>query len=299
MSIDEKPILVIGATGRHGGTGAVVAQSLHERGIPVRIMARELDARIARYEAMGVQVTVGDLQDRRSLMAPLANVETAYFTYPISLGIVEAAANFASAAQSTGLKRVVAMSMAPAHPDSRSDLGRAQWLAEEVLGWAGFSCICLRVAALFFEDLRLLHRAEIFDDGLIRNSFQDVPLHWMSGTDAGRLAVAALLRPDRFPEGASVYPTGKLTYSFGQVAALLSRHLHRYVRHETISEDLWRRRLMDLRTRNPAINSAMSQHISAVGASLLRPIPPNDIFERTVGEDQMDLSEALARGLLN
>jgi uncharacterized protein YbjT (DUF2867 family) len=61
--------------------------------------------------------------------------------------VVDAAANFASAGRAAGLKRVVVMSMGASHPKSPSHLGRAQWLAEELLEWAGFSCLHLPIAA--------------------------------------------------------------------------------------------------------------------------------------------------------
>jgi uncharacterized protein YbjT (DUF2867 family) len=40
MSGSAAPILVTGATGRHGSTGAHVARRLREEGRPVRILAR-------------------------------------------------------------------------------------------------------------------------------------------------------------------------------------------------------------------------------------------------------------------
>src|SRR5580693_1795130 len=161
MSEPLNPILVVGGTGRHGGTGAYVARQLLRLGIPVRALVRERDDRAKALEEIGTKVVVGDLRDRRSLIPALEETVTGYFTYPIAGGIVDAAANFASAARAAGLKRLVVMSMAPAHPDSPSDLGRCQWLAEELLEWSGLSCIHLRIAALFFENLELLHGEDI------------------------------------------------------------------------------------------------------------------------------------------
>ena len=96
------------------------------------------------------------------------------------------------------MKRLVVMSMAPAHPQSPSTLARAQWLAEEVFDAFSLSCIHLRIAAMFFENLDLLHSRDIAGDGVIRNSFPDLPINWIAGVDAGKLAVAALLQPERF-----------------------------------------------------------------------------------------------------
>jgi uncharacterized protein YbjT (DUF2867 family) len=177
MSAPAKPILVLGTTGRDGGTGATVARLLRESGARVRASTRTIDARLAPVGAIGAEIVTGDLHDRRSLKRALEGVEVAYFMYPVAAEIVDAAANFASAGRVAGLKRVVVMSMAVPHSESMSHLGRAQWLAEEVLERAGFSCLHLRIAALFFENLELLHRDDILGDGVILNSFPDIALN--------------------------------------------------------------------------------------------------------------------------
>jgi nucleoside-diphosphate-sugar epimerase len=87
MSGPAAPILVTGATGRHGSTGEHVARRLREEGKPVRILARMLSERTETLAALGAEVVIGDLHDRRSLVTALADVEQAYFTYPVDAGI--------------------------------------------------------------------------------------------------------------------------------------------------------------------------------------------------------------------
>jgi uncharacterized protein YbjT (DUF2867 family) len=292
------PILVVGGTGRHGGTGAYVARQLLRLGIPVRALVRERDDRVKALEEIGAKVVVGDLRDRRSLIPALEGTVTGYFTYPIAGGIVDAAANFASAARAAGLKRLVVMSMAPTHPDSPSDLGRAQWLAEELLEWSGLSCIHLRIAALFFENLELLHGEDILGDGVIRNSFPDLPMNWIAGEDAGKLAIAALRFPERFGDKTHVYPTGTEKFSHSEVAGIMGRHLGRSLRHETVSVEAWQTRLMELGQQDKRINLDMARHISAVGAGMRKPFPINDMFGAVTQEQAMTLDEALRSGYL-
>jgi|HubBroStandDraft_3_1064219.scaffolds.fasta_scaffold54907_2 uncharacterized protein YbjT (DUF2867 family) len=292
------PILVVGGTGRHGGTGAYVARQLLRLGIPVRALVRERDDRAKALEEIGTKVVVGDLRDRRSLIPALEGTVTGYFTYPIAGGIVDAAANFASAARAAGLKRLVVMSMAPAHPDSPSDLGRAQWLAEELLEWSGLSCIHLRIAALFFENLELLHGEDILGDGVIRNSFPDLPMNWIAGEDAGKLAIAALRFPERFGDKTAVYPTGTEKFSHSEVAGIIGRHLGRSLRHETVSVEAWQTRLMEFGQQDKRINLDMARHISAVGAGMRKPFPINDMFGAVTQEQAMTLDEALRSGYL-
>ena len=60
MSESLNPILVVGGTGRHGGTGACVARQLLKLGIPVRALVRERDDRAKAREEIGAKVVVGD-----------------------------------------------------------------------------------------------------------------------------------------------------------------------------------------------------------------------------------------------
>jgi uncharacterized protein YbjT (DUF2867 family) len=114
MTHDAMPILVTGATGRHGGTGAHVVQRLREQGRPVRVFVRRLGERTEELAALGAEVVVGDLHDRRSIVRALRDVELAYSTYPIDAGVVPAAANYAAAVRETGRSvRTVVMSMGP------------------------------------------------------------------------------------------------------------------------------------------------------------------------------------------
>src|SRR5260370_38149874 len=108
MNANTKPVLVIGATGRHGGTGAFVARSLLDRGVPVRAMTRKIDSRVEPAKALGAEIVTADLHDRSSLIKALDGVETAYFTYPITTAFISPAANSASAARVTHLKPYLA-----------------------------------------------------------------------------------------------------------------------------------------------------------------------------------------------
>lgn len=264
------PILVTGATGRHGGTSAHIVGSLLRAGYAVRVLARRRDERTKALSAMGADVVLGDFNDRRSLVAALDEVETATFTYPIAGGIVPAAATFASAAKDRATPlRLVVMSMAVAHPDSPSLLGRAQWLAEEVLAWAGLDLCVLRIAAVFFENLTALHAASIRDRAEFANSFGDAPVPWISGLDAARLMVAAVTRPDLFAGSAIHYPPGAELLSHGDVAAMLATVLARPVRFHAVAREDWAADLTGLaRAGDGVINVDMAQHIPAVGEAL-------------------------------
>lgn len=295
MSIQNK-YLVLGATGRHGGTGRFVAEDLKARGHAVRALVRQDDERSRSLAALGIETIVGDLHDRASLRPALNGITAAYFTYPIAAGAVDGAANFAAAARESGLKRVVVMSMAVARPESPSALGRAHWLAEEVLQWAGLETINLRIAALFAENIDLLHGGDLVEGGVLKNSFGDLPLSWITGDDAGRLAVAALLHPERLEGETTIYPSGGAQVSHGEIAQALSRKLGRSVRHETVSGREWADSLKQRSLVDGRLNPDMADHISAVGVALRRTIPTNSLFEDITGERATSILEAIQSG---
>ncbi|GAS96924.1 NmrA-like protein [Mycolicibacterium canariasense] len=293
------PILITGATGRHGNTGEYLVRRLREAGHPVRILARRRSERTEELAALGAQIAVGDLHDRRTLVPALVDVDLAYFTYPIDDGVVTAAANYAAAVREVGRSpRTVVMSMGPARPDSPSNLGRAQWLAEQVLDWAGLDLLILRVAALFHENLLVLHSHSVREYAVFRNSFGTGKIAWIGAGDAAELALAALLHPERFTD--TVYfAKGSEEYSHLEIAQLLNESTAGTVHFEPISRDQWRDDLLAL-SRIPgadAVNAAMAQHISAVGQMVAEsgralPADPDTLRELT-GREPVTMREFL------
>ncbi|OBB35932.1 NmrA family NAD(P)-binding protein [Mycobacterium sp. 852002-51961_SCH5331710] len=286
--MSDNPILVTGATGRHGNTGEHLVRRLRDEGHAVRVLVRTLSERTDRLAGLGAEVVVGDLHDRRSLLPALTDVDLAYFMYPIDAGVVAAAANYAAAVREVGRRpRTVVMSMGPAHPDNPSDLGRAQWLAEQILEWAGLDLVILRVAALFHENLAVLHSDSVREHGLIRNSFGDNAVAWISGSDAAELGLMALVHPDRFPEPV-YYVKGSEVFSHAHIAAALEDMTGRPIRYEAVTRDEWRSDLERLAESAYVVNPAMAQHISAVGHMVAT-------SGRTLPADRRALGELIGR----
>ncbi|GAA4669343.1 MULTISPECIES: NmrA family NAD(P)-binding protein [Amycolatopsis] len=294
------PVLVTGATGRHGGTGAHVVHRLLEAGRPVRVLTRRPGAQARELRALGAEVVIGDLHDRRSLIPALRGVPLVYFAYPIDSGIVPAAANLASAARETDAPpRVVVMSMGPATPEHPSALGRAQWLAEEVLAWAGLDLTVLRIAAQFHENLKLLFTRSVRDESRIRNSFGRASVSWISGRDAAELASAALLHPERFAGRTVHHLAGTEMFSYPEVAGKLTELLGRTIDHRPVSVAEWHDELVALSAGgDDTVNVAMAGHISAVGGEIaergMRLAADPARFEQLTGRRPTPLDDFLA-----
>ena len=270
------PILVIGATGRHGGTGTTVVDRLLSRGRPVRALVRTEDDRADGLRRRGATTVVGDLHDRASLVAAVDGVSAVYFAYPIAAGVIPAAANLASVLVDAGSSaHVVVMSMAVSSLDSPSRLGQAQAVAEEIFIWAGLNPTVLRFGGLFHENVLVLHAASIRDNGLIANSFGEGPAPWIGGADAAEITVAHLLAPR--PAATQIsYPPPAESINHEEVARIIAAETGRPVRYEHIPAATWRSELEIAGESDPTspINTAMAQHISTIGAALSKRAEP-------------------------
>ncbi len=289
--------LVTGATGRHGGTGAYVARRLKAEGHRIRVLARSDDERSRKLAEEGFDVRLGDLRERSTLHAAVDGVTHASFCFPVEAGIVDAAAGFSSALREVSPKaRVVVLSMGPAHAKSPSPLGRAQWLAEEVMAWAGLDACILRVAAMFYENVALLHGASIREEGVIRNCFGEARAPWIAGEDAGELVVAALLHPERFGGKGIHYPPGSALLSHRELAKELSEETGEPVRYESIPQTEWRDELVALAARpGTPINVDMANHISVLGQAISQKgaqiAPDAGALERLMGRSPVSFRQ--------
>jgi uncharacterized protein YbjT (DUF2867 family) len=99
---DAAPILVIGATGRHAGTGSTVVDRLLAAGHPVRAMVRTDDVRAADLRRRGAATVVADLHDPSSLIPAATGVSAVYLTYPVAAVAIPASANLASVLRDIG-----------------------------------------------------------------------------------------------------------------------------------------------------------------------------------------------------
>jgi uncharacterized protein YbjT (DUF2867 family) len=87
----SQPILVTGAAGgSQGSTGRRITALLLEKGIPVRALVHKLDARSDALQELGAEVVQGNLLDPDSVRAALKGIKRAYFTYPVTDGLLEA-----------------------------------------------------------------------------------------------------------------------------------------------------------------------------------------------------------------
>jgi NAD(P)H dehydrogenase (quinone) len=261
-------ILVTGATGRQGGTGLAAAAYLLKRGRSVRALVRSIDERAEALRGLGIEVVVGDYGNYRSLVSALDGVEAAYFCYPVAAGIAEAAGFFAAAGREQGLKRIVDLSLATTRVDSPSPQGRAQWVAEQIFEWAGFSGVHLRIAAFFMENVPLLDGGNIRRSGRIANSFGDKALSWISGKDVGAMA-AELLINDAHAGDRILTAGGAELLTYSELAKTISAAVGGAVRYDELTPDQWRSELIvAAKADGGEVNLRAIEHLVAQSVAL-------------------------------
>src|SRR3984893_9041035 len=145
--MSTQTFLVIGATGK---TGQHTVQHLLEKGHAVRAMVHKEDERAEALRGTGVEVVIGELLEHDDVIRAAAGASAAYFSYPISPGLIQATAYFADAAKRAALNVVVNMSQISAREDSARD----HWIAVRLFDWSGVTTVHIRPT--FFAEWLLL-----------------------------------------------------------------------------------------------------------------------------------------------
>jgi NAD(P)H dehydrogenase (quinone) len=292
MDSDKTPILVTGATGRQGGSGRAVLKGLLERGLPVRALVRIIDERAEALRSLGAEVVLGDFMDYASLLAALRGVKSAYFCYPVTAGIAEAAGLFATAGRAQSLERIVDLSLGSTRPDAASPQVRAQWVAEKIFEWAGFGGVHLRIAAFFMENVTLIDGYTIREKGIIANAFGDVSLSWISGADVGAMAASLLANPDLTSERVLV-SGGVEQLSYREIAATVSTVVGRPVPYQELTPEAWRIALIaaSATAGEPNIRGADHLVAQAIAIRSAPRLPVPDQVRRLTGRPAISLAD--------
>jgi uncharacterized protein YbjT (DUF2867 family) len=242
------PILVTGAAGgAQGSTGRVVASLLLEQGIPVRALVHKLDARSDELHQKGAEVVEGDLLNPASVQAAMHNVKRAYFTYPVTDGLVEAVAIFAAAARGAGLELVVNNSQfqgVPGDPAFR-DLQHApsyrnlqHRLADRIFDWAQVGAVHVQ-APPYYENVRALVGRSVSEQNTAFLPWgEDKTVIPLAGAEDVARVSAALLANPNLPSQ-SAYPLISATPTVKEMIETLGRAIGRPIRYVAITDEQW------------------------------------------------------------
>ena len=141
-------LLVAGATGTNGRP---LLAELSQRGVPVRALVRDRE-KAADLAGDTVELVVGDLADRDSLVEAMQGIETAYVVTAVHKDTVAFFDNFFSAAKTAGVGRVVKFSGLRADAASPSEIIRQHGESDDALRASGLQWTILRPNS-FYQNL--------------------------------------------------------------------------------------------------------------------------------------------------
>lgn len=240
----SEPILVTGAAGgAQGSTGRRIAAFLLEKSIPVRAFVHRLDARSDALLKLGAEVIEGDLLDRDSVRASLRGVKRAYFTFPVTDGLLEATTIFAMAAREAGTELVVNNSQlqnsqlqgARKAPSFRN---MQHGLADHIFDWAKVGAVHLH-APPYYENVRALVRKSVAEQSTVYLPWGDgsARISLVGAEDVSR--VAATLLADSETPSAGAYDLIAATPTVKEIVDTLSAALQRPIRYVGITDEQW------------------------------------------------------------
>jgi uncharacterized protein YbjT (DUF2867 family) len=235
----SEPILVTGAAGgSQGSTGRRITVLLLEKGISVRAFVHTLDARSDALRELGAEVVEGDLLDRDSVRASLRGIKRAYFTYPVTDGLLEATTIFAMAAREAETELIVNNSQLQGARKAPSFRNMQHGLADRIFDWAEVGTVHLH-APPYYENVRALVRKSVAETSTVLLPWGDgsatIPL--VGAEDVSR--VAATLLADPATPSAGAYDLIAATPTVKEVVDTLSAALQRPIRYVSITDEQW------------------------------------------------------------
>jgi len=242
------PILVTGAAGgTQGSTGRLITTLLLKQSIPVRALVHKLDSRSVELHQQGAEVVEGDLLNPASVLAAMQNVKRAYFTYPVTDGLLEAATIFAAAARDAALQLVVNNSQYqgraddPAFRDPKrfaSFRNLQHRLADRIFDWAQVNAVHLQ-APPYYENVRALVSRSVSEQNTVFLPWGEdatvIPL--VGAQDVSRVAATLLANPG--VPSQTVYPLIGETPTVREMTEALGRALGRPTRYMAITDEQW------------------------------------------------------------
>lgn len=251
MNHRNSPILVTGGTGAQGGA---TARALLAAGYPVRVLTRSPDSPAAQaLVKQGATVVAGDMDDPASLVSALQGI---YGVFSVQIPDSsntdsERRQGFAlvEAAHQAGVQHFVHTSVCEAGKHTsfaRWDSGywwqkywTDKWDIEERVRHAGFPFWTVLKPAFMLDNFTLPKARYMFPhlvDGKIITAFDpQTRMQLTTADDVGAFARKAFEYPERY-NGKSIDLANE-ALSMDEVAALLSRVLHRNIISESVSPD--------------------------------------------------------------
>ncbi|WP_428236662.1 NAD(P)H-binding protein [Gracilimonas sp.] len=225
--MNKETVLVTGATGNVGREVVAALQSFHpEADIRVAVRSpKELDQKTSDYESVYL-----DFQDPDSFTKTVAGCTSVFLLRPPAISNTKDTLNrFIGCARKSGVRRIVFLSVAGA-ADNRWVPHHAveQELKNGPLDW-----VILR-PGFFAQNLESAYREDIVQDDRLYVPAGNGRVAFVDVRDIGEVAAKVLTSPNK--HAGMIYTlTGPESYTFYEVADLLSQYLNRSIIYKPAS----------------------------------------------------------------
>lgn len=229
--------------GVSGNTGAAVARTLLEMGLPVRAIVRS-EAKGAKWEARGAQVAVADISDATAMTKALAGACGAYLLNPPSYAegdpfarAAQVASALATAVSASGVPKIAVLSSVGAQHDAGTGIIRTSTIFEQELGGKAPAVVFVR-ASYFMVNWAPM-AAVVGITGTLPSFLQplDRAIPMVAPADIGRVAAEALL--EDWSGTRVVELEGPARYSPHDAAAAFSKAVGTEVTATAVPDAQW------------------------------------------------------------
>jgi uncharacterized protein YbjT (DUF2867 family) len=231
--------IVSGATGH---TGSVVAKSLLEKGLPVRVVVRSEEKGSA-FAELGAEVAVADLQDADALTEALKGGKVFYLMNPPAYAsedhfveLEKVIAAFQAAIENSALEKIVVLSSIGSQLPSGTGNILTTYKLEQALGNLEIPVTFIRAGSFMENWNAVLDTAKTA--GVLPSFFQplDRKIPQVAAADIGRVAAEAMQEKT---EGKEVKELAGFWTSPDETAEAFGKVLGREVKAVPVPEDQW------------------------------------------------------------
>lgn len=273
-------ILLTGATGKTGGE---VARQLAAHGIPYRALVRNRE-KAAPLEALGAELVVGDLADRRAVDAALEGIDRAFLVTPNGEQQLAIETQFIDAAKAAGVGHVVYLSSLESVPESPNPIPAAHVAAEGHLRASGLDWTMLRPT--FFMQTFTGMAAVIRDKGMIALPCGHGTLATTDLRDVAAVTVKVFTEPGHANRSYDL--TGPDLLTMEQVAAVFGDVLGREVRYVDLPMEQFAARLEGAGIAPWRVDAVCKEFAAIAGGSIDH---TTDVLPRLLGRPATSLRQ--------
>ncbi len=231
--------IVSGATGH---TGSVVAKTLLEKGLPVRVIVRSQE-KGAQFAKLGAQISVADLQDADALTEALKGGKVLYLMNPPAYAsedqfaeLEKVIAAFQTAIENSALEKIVVLSSIGSQLPSGTGNILTTYRLEQAFGDLEIPVTFIRAGSFMENWNAVLDAAKA--NGVLPSFFQplDRKLPQVAAADIGRVAAEAMQEKT---SGKEIKELAGFWTSPIETADAVGKVLGKEVKAVPVPEDQW------------------------------------------------------------